>query len=126
MAQTQQSKPAAKPQEPSEPTRRMVLRQEAVLVVPPGVSREKAVEAAKVLGIKSGATSGEGPLKMAWLTVGAFDGKTKEEAIEAHAGKPGTPDAKEGAYKAPPLRGWAGGMRLKAPPKPLVEKEAID
>lgn len=109
------------PAEPSAPTKRTVLKQEGVLVLPAGVSTEALIAAAKALGVKGA------PRELAaWVVVGEFDGDTKEQAIEAHTGKPGTPDAKVGTYKAPTSRAFAGGMRLKAPPKPLVEKESID
>lgn len=110
----------ATPPEDREPTQRVVIRKETVIVLPEDITPEKVAAAAKALGIKSGATA------EAWCVVGEFAGASKEDAIEAHAGKPGTPDAIPGTYKAPTVRAFAGGARYKAPPKPLVERELID
>jgi len=111
---------AEQPEEQREPTQRVVLRKEEVIVLPDGIDREKVAAAAKALGIKAT------PTAEAWTVVGVFEGSGKEDAIEAHAGKPGTPDAISGTYKAPTVRAFAGGARYVAPPKPLVEREAID
>jgi hypothetical protein len=107
-----------------EPTERMVLRQEKVFIVS-GTrdltpEQTKKLEAAlKAAGIK------DSTAHMAWVEVGVFVGASKDAAIEAHAGKPGTPDAKLGTYKAPTVAAFSGGSRYKAPPKPLAERESI-
>jgi hypothetical protein len=125
MAETKREKAAAEDEE-REPTRRVVLRRERVLVLPESLSDEdvqsilKAVQDSKKLPAPSKA------LTHAWMEIGTFTGASKDNAIEAHAGKAGTPDAKLGEYKAPTASAWAGGTRYKAPPKPLAEKEAID
>lgn len=62
----------------------------------------------------------------AWTVLGEFEGASKDKAIEAYAGKPGTPDAKPGAYKAPTASAFAGGALYEAPPQPLVTKTALD
>lgn len=112
----------SKAEEPRGPTKRVVLRRENVLTIPQGTDPEKVVEAAKLLGLKGKITDGA----EAWLVIGVFDGDSKTKAIEVYAGKPGTPDAKAGDYKAPPLSGWAGGERYKAPPRPLFEREPLE
>lgn len=123
-AAAQQGKP--KVDEGRDPTRRVVLRRERVLVLPDGLSDEdvqavlKAVQASKKIGTPSKA------LMEAWVVVGEFEGASKDKAIEAHAGKAGTPDAKTGAFKAPTAAAWAGGSLYRAPAKPLVEREAIE
>lgn len=128
MAEGQTRGRAADTDEERKPTRRVVLRQERALVLPEGVRVEELVAASnerelmKLLGLKVGTD----PYSVAWIVVGEFEGQTKDKAIEAYAGKPGTPDAKVGTFKAPGAAAWAGGARYKAPPKPLVEKETID
>lgn len=97
-------------------TKRVVLKREQVLVVPDGADPAKVAEAAKLLKVK--ATS-------AWVQVAAGEG-SKTQAIEQHAGKPGTADAKQGVYKAPNLSAWRGGEVYGAPPQPLVERRALD
>lgn len=119
---------AAETDEERKPTKRIVLRRERVLVLPDGVRVEELVaakderELMKLLGKKVGTD----PYAEGWVVVGEFEGQTKDKAIEAHAGKPGTPDAKVGAYKAPGVAAWAGGALYEAPPAPLVEKKALD
>lgn len=123
------AKAPEQPEEPREPTRRVVLRRERVLVIPESVTDEVLREALK--GVKLGAEKRletaikETPVE-AWLVVGEFEGAGKEDAIEAHAGTPGTPDAIPGAYKAPTVRAFAGGALYEAPPKPLVQRRALD
>lgn len=119
--QTEAAKAAAAEAE-ARVTRRVVVSQHAVLLLPSGgVSSEGLAAAWKALGLKGAPREAA-----AWVVVGEFDGASKDDAIEAYAGKPGTPDAKVGTYKAPGARSWAGGARYAAPPKPLVEREAID
>lgn len=127
-AATQGKTPAGKAtaeiEEERGPTMRLVLRQERVLVIS-GLTltdaEEKALrEELKKVGIKNSSPQD------AWVVVGEFEGASKEKAIEAHTGEPGTADAKTGTFKAPTVKAFAGGLRLVAPPKPLVEKESIE
>jgi hypothetical protein len=108
------------------PTQRVVLRRERVLVLPEGLTGEAFEKTkgdiAKAVGVRAGALN---PVE-GWIVVGVFEGGTKDKAIERHAGKPGTPDAKPGAYKAPTASAWAGGLIYEAPPAPLVQKRALD
>lgn len=105
-------------------TRRMVLRRERVLVLPDDVEltaeRQKAIAAA--LGVKTSTKLLPGD---AWMVVGEFSG-SKTGAIEAFAGKPGTPDALPGTYKAPGVIAWKGGQVYEKPPEPKVERTALE
>lgn len=103
------------------PTKRVVLRKVLALAVPSGATTEQLIAAHKALGGKGAPAEID-----VWQECGEFEGSSKDRAIELFAGKPGTPDAKPGTYKAPGASAFAGGMRLTAPPKPLVEKESID
>lgn len=116
-----EGKKDAKAEEERGPTMRLVLRRVAVLELPEGITTEQIIAAHKALGGKGAPREGA-----AWVEVGEFEGASKEHAIEAHAGKPGTAEAKVGTFKAPTVKAWAGGLRFSAPPKPLVEKETID
>lgn len=112
---------------PRGPTRRVVLRRERVIVLPDGVDDEKLAEALKVLGVKGKAPDPRRTRTVdAWVVVGEFEGHSKQNAIEAHAGKPLTPDAAPGTYKAPTTTAWAGGRHYERPPKPKVEVRDID
>lgn len=109
----------------SRPTKRMVLRRERVLVLPDTLSEGDVdkimggVVAAKVLRGAAAKT------RDAWVPVGVFEGHSKTNSIEAHAGKPGTTDAKPGDYKAVPESAWSGGERYVKPAEPKVEREAL-
>jgi hypothetical protein len=112
------------------PTKRVVLKRERVLVLPEGVSLNdldpKVSEAVrKLLKLGGGKANSEVHVE-AWVVVGEFEGASKNAAIEAHAGKPNTPDAKPGAYKAPGASAWAGGLLYEKPPEPKVERKALD
>lgn len=110
-------------------TKRIVLRRERVIVLPEGVAEEVI---ARLLGsidfgpekrlkaalTKAGPTDG-------WIVVGEFEGADMTRAIELHAGKPGTPDAIPGVYKAPSVRAWTGGEEYVKPPEPKVERKAL-
>lgn len=104
-------------------TRRVVLQRHRVIVVPEGVTIAELAEVKDEKALKKliGAEMPE-----AWVVVGEFVGDSKDKAIEAYAGKPGTDSAKVGVFKAPTVTAWAGGAKFVAPPKPLVEKEAIE
>lgn len=108
-------------------TKRTVLKRERVLVLPDSLTQEQldaligAVAAVKVKGLPTGIAKPQ----TAWVVVAAGEG-SKTQAIEQHAGKPGTPDAKQGVYKAPNLSAWRGGEVYGAPPLPLVERRALD
>lgn len=112
------------------PTRRVVVRRENVIVLHPDTDIAALTTLLKAAnkGTKGDVTAPlrGGTVGEAWTVVGEFLGDSKDDAIEAHAGKPGTPDAIVGTYKAPTVRAWAGGSKYVAPPKPLVEREAIE
>lgn len=109
------------------PTQRVVLRRERVLALPDGVRIEELVAAKderammKLLGLRVG----DDPYGEAWVPVGEFEGASMTKAIEAYAGKPGTPDAIPGAYKAPTVSAWAGGEEYVKPPAPKVERRPL-
>lgn len=104
-------------------TKRVVLRRERVLVMPPEADAEAIKTALKEAKLP---TWFKTALAEAWVVVGEFDGASKTKAIETHAGKPGTPDAKPGAYKAPSVSSWAGGEEYVRPDAPKVERKALD
>lgn len=117
-------------------TKRVVLKRERVIVLPDTVPENGKIDLAKLaeaLGMSQAeakrlattAASGFGS-GTAWVVVGEFAGASKNAAIEAHAGKPGTPDAKPGAYKAPSVSAFAGGLLYERPPEPKVERKALD
>lgn len=109
-----------KPDEERKPTTRVVLRRAFVLEVPDNVDGEKLADAKKALGIKATAAPVE-----AWVECGRFVG-TKQTAIEQHAGKPGTADAKPGAYRAPTLTAWKGATEYVKPDAPLVQRRMFE
>lgn len=109
--------------EDRKPTQRVVLRQERVLVISDEVTDEQIGEAVKALGGRTGRKAVSVPV--AWVECGEFTG-SKKGAIEAYAGKAGTPDAKVGTFKAPTVTAMKGGIKHSAPPLPLVQSEAID
>jgi hypothetical protein len=115
---TRQARNGPPPDTPT-PTKRVVLKREKVVVLAVNTdgTEDKAKEAIKLLG---------GKLTDAWVVVAEVEGASKEHAIEAHAGKPNTAEAKTGIFKAPTASAWSGGRRYAAPPKPLVQAEAID
>lgn len=121
-ATPKRSAPKRAPAAESVSTKRMVLRRENVLVIPDGLDPKKLadIEAAvkKALGAKGKPTQ-------AWVPLGEFEGSSNTNAIEAYAGKPGTPDAIPGTYKAPSIRSWAGGEVYDKPPLPKVERKPL-
>lgn len=106
-------------------TKRIVLRRERVIVLPEALTGEAfektKADIAKAVGLRAGSLK---PV-VAWVAVGEFEGANMTRAIEAHAGKPGTPDAIPGTYKAPSVRAWAGGEEYVMPPSPKVERKAL-
>lgn len=106
--------------------RRLVLKRERAIVLGPGLTAEVEKELLDLVRSNAGGKKTDHDLKEVWLPVGEFEGTSMTRAIEAYAGKPGTPDAKIGAYKAPPVRSWAGGEIYEAPPVPLVQRKALD
>lgn len=101
----------------SKPTERVVLRKMRVIIVPDGATDEQIAAAQKALPRNAVCVQ-------AWEPVKAATG-SKTQAIESYAGKPGTPDAIPGTYKAPNVSSWAGGEVYDAPPKPLVERTPL-
>lgn len=122
----------AQADEDRKPTERVILKRERVLVLPDGVdvsaltSGEGAAKLAQALGLKSGKVPTASVGVDAWVVVGEFVGDSPRKAIEAHAGKPGTPEAKPGVYKAPTASGWKGGRQYEKPELPKVEARDID
>lgn len=112
--------PETDPEENGRVTKRVVMRRERVLMLPENFDEaaDKTKEAMKLLGVKG--------VDEAWMVVGEFEGSSKNQAIVAHAGKPNTPEAIPGTYKAPSVTAWAGGRRYVKPPLPKVEAEDID
>ena len=106
-------------------TRRMVLKRERVLVLPEGIPNE-AVKAAQDVIRKANKAVGSGLSTLAWVEMGEHSGAAKQAAIEAYAGKPNTPDAKPGEYKAPGMTAWKGGRRYVKPPETKIEAEDIE
>jgi hypothetical protein len=110
-------------------TQRVVLRRERVIVLPDSVDAARlaqlldADDYGQEKAIKRALTSL--PVD-AWIVVGEFTGSSKERAIETHAGKAGTFDAIPGAYKAPTKTAWSGGLVYEKPPKPKVERAALE
>lgn len=107
-------------------TRRLVMKRERVIVIPPGVELTAidSVKLAESMGLPKSKQSLV--REDAWLPVAEFDGATMDAAIVQHTGPAGQPDTKAGVFKAPSLRSWAGGVEMVAPPKPLFEKRRID
>lgn len=111
-------KPAAAPAE-DRTTKRMVLARAEAIIIPEGIDPEKLKEALRLIG-------GRSVPKTVWWEVGEFEGSSKQNALEAYAGKPNTPEAKPGAYKAPGASAWAGGRLYEKPPEPKVEVRDLD
>jgi len=109
------------PEDERAPTRRTILKRERVIVLPDDVTSVDVKAVREALGSKGTITETE-----AWVVVGEYTGDSKRAAIEAHAGKAGTPDAKPGDYKAPPTNGFSGGERYVRPEKPKVERETLE
>ncbi len=118
---------AAKPEAGKAPaneglTSRVVLRRERVLMVPEGFDagadeKKMPKELLKLVGA---------PVIEAWVAVGEFPGGSKQASIEAYAGKPNTPGAKVGAFKAVPASAFRGGRNYERPPEPKVEVRDLD
>jgi hypothetical protein len=126
MAETPKGKSAQAAAEEAErlPTKRMILKRERVIVLPEEIDAAHAEPLLKVVKETVGKSSAA-RISEAWIVVDEAEG-TVRSAIEAHAGEPGTPDARPGDYKAPPARGWMGGERYVRPPKPKVERLPLE
>lgn len=108
--------------EEREATQRVVFRRERVIVLPDGVEKVDPAKLAEALGVSKSTkivTADE-----AWIEVARAEG-SQQQAIEAHAGKPNTPDAKPGAYRTTPARSFKGGRVYTKPPEPKVEAEEL-
>lgn len=108
------------------PTERVILREERVLLLPGEITAEQQKAIADVLH-----DGGKGKPKIplvtvAWREVARHIASGKIGAIELHAGKPGTPDALEGVYRAPTVTSWKGAIEYVAPPEPLFERRVVD
>lgn len=120
-------------QEERKPTRRKILKRERVIVVPDAAfgADGKPVEAwaetltnvGKAMGLRA---SKPVDTTEAWLVVGENEELSELAAIEAHAGKRNTPDAKPGIWKAVSERSWKGGLVYERPPEPKVEASAFE
>ena len=110
------------PEVEREATPRVVFRREQVVVIPEGVTFEDLAKAQDEKALKKlvGAQ-----LVEAWVEVDRKVG-SQQQAIEAHAGKPMTPEAKPGVYRTTPARSWKGGKRYTKPPEAKVEAEDIE
>lgn len=110
------------------PGERVVLKMDRVIVVPEGVDPEKLAEVVKLLfpAERRWQKTPEAALTEAWVVVAKIEAPSKQKAIEAYAGKAGTPDAKQGVFRAPSLMAWKDGIELKAPPAPLVQRTSVD
>jgi hypothetical protein len=109
-----------------EPTLRVVLRRELAIVLTDLTDEQraevlKAVAAVKVRGIPKDVAAP----RETWAVMAQVNGASKLNAIEAYAGKAGTPDAKPGAYRAPTAKAWAGGEEYVKPPEPKVERRSL-
>lgn len=104
----------------AKPTKRVVLKRENAIVLPEGTTVEslKELDEPKLRKLLAAG------LNEVWTVAAVTEGSLRQ-AIEAHAGKSGTPDAKPGDYKAPPLRGFLGGETLIRPPEPKVERQSL-
>lgn len=124
------SKPKNGSKPERETTKRVVLKRERVLVLGDGVSLADIAACADEKALRKmlvgQATTPVTYEIEAWVPVGTFDGDSKTKAIEAYAGKPGTADAKAGAYRAPTTSAWAGGIVYEQPPVPLFQRRALD
>lgn len=103
------------------PTRRVVLKREDVIVLPEGTTVEELLTADKATLQSFLSTH----LTKAWVVASEQTG-TKDGAIEAHAGKAGTPDAKPGEYRSVTTRAWSGGLVYERPEAPKVEKRRLE
>lgn len=108
------------------PTERVILKHARVLVIPDGVEPEKLGEAIRLLMPARGRRNPEDAAREAWIEVDRQTAASKVRAIELYAGKPGTPDAKVGTFRAPTATAWRGAVIYTAPPAPLVERSVIE
>lgn len=105
------------------PTERIVLRSVAAIEVPADVTGDQLEQVAAIFKRKGRA---KGSVVGAWLEVARVTAPTKLAAIEAHAGKAGTPDALVGTFRAPTVTAWKDAEVYAAPPAPLVERTTVD
>lgn len=108
------------------PTERVILKAERVVVLPAGAQPDQIAVAVEALYPKAKRAEREASIADAWLEVARHTAATKSAAVEAHAGKPGTPDAKLGTFRAPTLTAWKDAVVHDAPPLPLVQRSVID
>jgi hypothetical protein len=102
------------------------MRAARVIVIPEQIEAEQLAAAVEVLYPKGKRPEREAAVVDAWLEVARVTAPTKVAAIEAHAGKPGTPDARLGVFRAPTLTSWKDAQVYNAPPLPLVERTTVD
>lgn len=106
------------------PTERVVLRQVDVLLLEDVSDGARA----SIEELIKADRKSKHAVAVAWLEVSRRSGMalTKLAAIEAHAGKAGTPDALVGTFRAPSLTSWKDAEVYSAPPAPLVERTTVD
>lgn len=126
MAETAQNRSAAAEEAERKPTERVILQRTLALVVPEKATDEQVRAAVEALGGRPRPRSGVSGVVEAWVEVSRVTAVSKTAAIEAHAGKPGTPDAKLGVFRAPSVTSWKGAVAHEAPPAPLVQRTLID
>lgn len=112
--------------EERKPTERIVLRRVVALSIPDGATEEQVQAAVAALYPKARKAEVAGAVGEAWQEVARHTASTKIAAIEAYAGKPGTPDAKVGVFRAPTVTSWKDAAVYDAPPLPLVERSVIE
>lgn len=119
MADQTRGKGKTPPDEERVPTRRTILKRERAIVLPDTLTEEQVATVRKAVSdtkyVKSPQTAA------VWMVMGEREGSSKREAIEAFAGKAGTPEALPGDWKAPPASGFSGGRRYEKPSQPKIE-----
>lgn len=113
---------AKKTDDDDKPTPRVVLKRERVLVLPDSLPPGSKIDAGKLgeaLGIPKAEAAKLVNTDEAWVQVKLATG-SKNAAIETFAGKPGTPEAKPGVYKAPSESAMRGGRAYETPAGPLA------
>lgn len=108
------------------PTKRKILKRERVIVLPETLDGDALDTTLKAVAKEIGMRIGSLKPTDAWVVVAENEALSETLAIEAHAGKPNTPDAKPGIWKAVSTRSWKGAVFYQVPPEPLVQKWLLD
>jgi hypothetical protein len=105
-------------------TERVILERTRAIVLSDDVTEDVIVKAIEVL---NGTKRRRATMRDdAWIEVARHVAGSKKAAIRIYAGAPGTADAKVGEWRAPTVTAWKDGVRHVAPPKPLIEAEAVE